>query len=312
GAFLGNNGSISYYNTDSSQLTNSLFETANSRTLGDVVQSIAIGGDKAFIVVSNSKKVEVVDLKTFESAGVITGVNYPRYFHVTSSSKGYIANGSYAGKLYAVDIASVTITDSINVGNGPEKMVSTSTHLYVANTGGWTTDSTVTVVDLNTDQVTTTIYVGDAPKDLVLDADNNAWVLCSGKTVYDTSWTIIAETKTKLVKINTSTDTVETTIEIGVEGDHASQLSISADGQTLYYINNGIYALPITATTEATSVLISETNYIGLDIDPETDNIYVTKIPSYTVNGWIFRYKSDGSMIDSLEVGIAPNNCTFN
>jgi len=77
GAFGNSNGSVSYVGKDSATAVNHLFEMVNGRPLGDVVQSMTVANDKGFIVVNNSQKVEVVDIKTFQSIGVIPGWSIP-------------------------------------------------------------------------------------------------------------------------------------------------------------------------------------------------------------------------------------------
>ncbi|MDD4645862.1 MAG: hypothetical protein PHY99_07735, partial [Bacteroidales bacterium] len=142
GAFGNSNGSISYFDTDSSIMINHVFEAVNGRPLGDVVQSIAIEGSKGYIVVNNSQKVEIVDMKTFASIGTIEGLEYPRTFLPINDSKGYLTDGNYSGRVYVIDLVLQKITDTIPCGSGPDKMVKYGNTVIVANSGGWGNDST--------------------------------------------------------------------------------------------------------------------------------------------------------------------------
>src|SRR5690349_18079729 len=73
GSFGTPNGEISFFDRTTKTITNKLFETVNNRPLGgDVVQSMLIYQDKAYIVCNNSNKVEVTDANTFTSSVTIT------------------------------------------------------------------------------------------------------------------------------------------------------------------------------------------------------------------------------------------------
>ena len=314
GGFMNNNGSISYYDIDSTKVTNNLFQIINGRILGDVVQSFGVAGNKGFIVVNNSQKVEVVDMKSFESLGTITGVDYPRYFIGIDNDKGYLSNGNIVGKVYVIDLVTLELMDSIDVGNGPENIVKSGNYVFVANSGGWTNDSTVSVIDVTTDLVTETIHVGDNPTDLVVDKNGDIWVLCKGKVVYGQNWNITDETDSKLVKINGNNKSVEETFVVGQTGDffNPTRMAISNDGQNIFFGEaSGMYRMNISDSNVPTSAYIAK-QYYGLDIDPDNGTIYCLKANGFDANGMVYMYDSIGVLTDSLEVGIAPNGAVFN
>ena len=197
GGYSNNNGSITYIDKASSLIYYNLFKQVNGRGPGDVIQSFAISNDMGFIVANNSQKVEVVDLETFASIGTITGVDYPRYFLGISNTKGYVTDGAFQGNVLVIDLESFQISSQITVGNGPENIIMTGDMVFVANSGGWASDSTVSVISTQVDQVVKTILVGDNPTDLVEDVNGDVWVLCKGKVTYDQNWNIISETASR-------------------------------------------------------------------------------------------------------------------
>src|SRR5687768_17364874 len=62
GNFQKGNSSVSFYNRDSKTVTHDIFTLVNARPLGDVAQSIAAHKDRAYMVVNNGNKIEVVDI----------------------------------------------------------------------------------------------------------------------------------------------------------------------------------------------------------------------------------------------------------
>lgn len=312
GAFGNSNGSVSYFDTDSAILINHVFELVNGRPLGDVVQSLSIAGDKGFIVVNNSQKVEVVDIMTFASIGVIGGLEYPSYFLAINEKKGYLTNGNFKGCVYVIDLDKFIITDTIPCGSGPEKMLRYDNTVLVANAGGWGNDSTLTVIDPERDEVTGTWRVGMNPADLVLDKDRQLWVLCKGKVVWNPDFTIGTETSSSLVCMDPVSGVIRQTVTIGAVGDYywPQRIGINRSRDRIYYLEGeGVYSV---SSSGSSSQLLINGNFYGFGVDPQTDLIYTLFAPSFTTSGWMYRYYPDGKKLDSLEVGIGPSRVVFN
>ncbi len=308
GAFGASNASVSWIS--SSSAVNELFETTNNLPLGDVLQSVAIHNDRAYAVLNGSQKVEVVNLQDFTSRGTITGCDYPRYFLGIDDTKGYLSNGSLAGEVMIVDLNDLTISSSIAVGGGPEKMVYNGAFVFVANSGGWGDDSTVSVIDPNTDQVIHTLNVGDRPMDLVVDANNDVWVVCAGATEYDENWQIVAETPSYVAHISSEGDEVIELVQLGEVGDHLKHIAIDEMGTKLYFLLNGVRTMDI-ATAELNADALIETTAHSIDVDPSTGDIYLSSTPDYISNEEIMIYSADGTLLRTEEVGIAPNGVFF-
>ena len=314
GLFNNGDGSISYFNIDSSLMMNDIFIKTNERSLGDVVQSVSIANKRAYIVVNNSQKVEVIDLKDFKSIATLTGLSYPKYFIQVSDLYGYISNGNFEGKVFVVNLENVEITDSINVGYGPEVMAKSGDYVYVANSGGWSFDSTISVINISANSVIKTIEVADIPVDIVIDFNGDIWVLCKGKVVYDfATFDVIEETASKLIQVSASDYSIINEITIGQTGDfyNPSKLAISKDKKVLYYTEiDGLYSINC-ENPNSSPILICPKSLTGLEIDPENGIIYGFTSPSYTISGFMYRYKNDGGLIDSFAVGIGPNGAAF-
>lgn len=313
GAFRANNGSISWYNPDNKTIINNIFEEVNERPLGDVVQSFGIAGNLGFVVVNNSQKVEIVDLKTFKSKGVISNFTYPRYF-TANQVYGFVSNGSMEGSVFIIDLVSLDVIKEIPVGYGPEQMVIAGNKLYVANSGGWGFDNTISVIDIGTKQVISTIEVGDVPFALQKDTQNNLWVLCRGKVVYDfNTWEITEETNSRLLKINTNTNAILSDITIGNKGDFfwPTFLTMSGDKSTLYLNElNGVYSVNVASAVVSANPLISG-SFSGLGIHPVTNEFFALKTPDFTSAGTLEIYNNNAHKTGEFNVGIGPNMVVF-
>lgn len=312
GAYGAGNGSVSFYSFEKDKLYNDVFKTVNGRVLGDVVQSISIHNELAFIVVNGSNKIEVVNAEKFTEVGVITDVALPRYYIGINQEKGYVSEWGtgFGTNVKVIDYSTLSVTKTITVGTGPERMILLNNLVYVANSGGWGNDNTISVIDTETDEVIKTISLdGDSPRDFVVDMNTDLWVICAGYIDYSD----MSETPSKLIRINTTTNEVAETITIG-ETFHPSNIEISSDGSSIFYGGGyavqGIYKMGINENIVPARPVIDKSFY-GFNIDPETGIIFALEAPSYTVNGTLWRYEANGTLLGSYEAGVGPNGAGF-
>lgn len=315
GTFNSGNGSISYYDAYSKSVTNEIFQLVNNRSLGDVVQSVIRIGDYAFIQVNNSNKIEVVDGKSFEEVGVIQNLNQVRYA-IGDENTVYASAWGEAGidgKVYFIDVNTLSVTDSVATGLGPEAMILIADKLYVANSGGWGYDHTVSVINTSNKTILQTIQVGANPKSMVVDKDNNLWVLCSGSELYDANWNIIGHNSSRLFKIDAATNLVTRMISLFAD-KHPNKLAINPDGNKLYIGAgmgvDGIYTMGINDAVFTETMLINKSFY-GFDIDPSNGAIFGYEALNYTERGKLYRYSETGVELGNYVVGIAPNGSSF-
>ncbi|MGB5263603.1 MAG: DUF5074 domain-containing protein, partial [Lutimonas sp.] len=80
GPFNNGSGSITHV-SEEGVITQKVYEKVNNEVLGNIVQSMSMHKDKAYIVVNNSNKVVVVDRYTLKKMGTIEGegVHFPRH-----------------------------------------------------------------------------------------------------------------------------------------------------------------------------------------------------------------------------------------
>ena len=315
GTFMTNNGSITYFNPETGEIVNGVFETANNRPLGDVVQSFSVVGDTCgYIVVNGSAKLEIVSLKDFKSNTPPIAVAYPRFFLQTGSEKGYLSSGSMQGTIYVVNLLSRTIEDSITVGYGPEGMLMRNSKVIVANSGGWGVDSTLSIIDVETDAVSATLQVGKVPIDMVYDSDGYLWVYCKGYATYswDPPYNLVSETDAILQKINSETNEIVWQQPVGKAGDYTAsppRIAISDDGHTVYYLRpDGLYSL--NAAMPVQGAMFVPGSFYGMDVNPNNGDVYVFEA-SFTGNGTMKIYSNGGTPVLSGVVGIAPSGAVF-
>lgn len=169
-----NHSSLDVFNHLQGSYSLNIYESINPTAtlgLGDVGNDIKIYGDKVYIVVNGSNKVEVLDKSTAVKLCQISIENG----RSLAFWKGKVFISSYKGFVGSVDTANlqlgagvVGLDNKIAVGREPEGLAVAGDKLYVANSGGYSPpifDNRVSVIDLPSEKVITQI---------VLDVNLNA------------------------------------------------------------------------------------------------------------------------------------------
>jgi|APDOM4702015248_1054824.scaffolds.fasta_scaffold47961_2 YVTN family beta-propeller protein len=301
-----NNASISLYYTNGDSLTNDVYNKVNKEVLGDVLQSIAISDTTAYLVVNSSNKIVAVSKYSCKKYGTIV-VSGPRYM-VADNQTGYVTAWTN-NEVAVLDLATNKVTGSIAVGKGPEGIILNNGKLFVANSGGYDKDNTVSVIDIKTKTVVKTIQVADCPKTFVADKNGNIWVVCAGYTDYKNP---ANSTNGALCKINPSNYEVSKVTLTGVNPD---KLQADLSKENLYYSGSysgaGIYKMSISGTSEPKTPFINGSFY-SFNINPHNGEI-VAMIVDWKVeaNNKMVRYSNTGSKIKEYTVGVGPNGGYF-
>ena len=308
GSYGSANGDITFYNSDPAKTVKSLYNSANGLPVGDVVQAFEIVDTLGFIVVNNSQKVTVVNMRNFKVIKTIGGFSYPRSIVRVNSNTVYVSNGNGTGKnyIYSISVSKLTKTDSLEVSTGPEKLISCNSKVYAAIAGGWNNDGkSVVEIDPSTFKITNTFEVASVPVDITADKDNNIWAYCKGVADYS-NYPDVSYANSGISKINVSSKSVNTFSLSTMRASGINNIVASKDGSTIYYLNDGLYAMSITATALPTNKLVDKT-FFGIDVDPKTGNIICLD----DANSMAIGYNAKGEKQFSFETAPFPGSVVF-
>ncbi len=301
GNFKSGNGSLSFYSYDSAKLYNNTFQSINHRPLGDVPYSMNISGSRAYIVVNNSGKIEVVDRNSLISVAVVNELTAPRYISFVSDKKAYVTS-LYSDSVAVLDLTSNTVSGYINVRHPSESIAVSLTEAFIAH---WAGGNRIFVINTRTDQVVDSLEVGMEPESMVIDGGGTLWVLCNG------GWQ--REYFAELIAINTMTHTIEKRFTFSSKTESPTCLQVDRNGETLFYLLDGVKRMSINATTLPQTNFISpaERNFYKLGVNPLNNEIFVTDASDYQHNGSVLRYNKDGGLISVLQAEIIPGGMCF-
>jgi len=301
GNFNSGNGSLSFYSCDSSKLYNNVFSNVNSRPLGDVPYTMTISGNKAYIVVNNSGKIEVVDKNTLNSLRTISDLTSPRYILLIDGTKAYVSS-LYSGKVTILDLKADTVAGYIDIRRSSETMLLKGEKAYIAC---WASGKDIMVINTKTDKVIDSIEVGQEPESIVLDKTGRLWVICSGGYT--------GQYHAELISINTATDEIDKRFVFPSTDSYPTSLQINKTADTIYYIDKSVWRMNIEASALPDQPFLpaSGRSYYRLGVDLLDREILVTNVMDYKEKGYLLRFNAKGSLIDSSKADIIPGSMCF-
>ncbi|MCB0653190.1 MAG: hypothetical protein KDC85_18090 [Saprospiraceae bacterium] len=307
GTFNFGNASVSYYHYETGEVTHDLFKNANGHTAGDVLQQMFVVDDKGYLVLNNSGYVEVVNMETFESEGLIQPFESPRHFLPVSEGKAYVSD-LYSNSIQVVNLMEGTVTGSIMMPFWTEQMEKVDAYVFVTSPWDIRLDphDQIYVIDAENDFLADSIQVGYDPVAIARDGNNKLWIYCRGAES-------LAE-PAGLYCVNPQTFEVERSLLFeDYDLGFAARLSFNSAGDTLYYLKNDIYAFALSDTNLPASPLIqaSGSNFYALAVDPATGNLIVGDAIDYAQKGKVYIYGRQGNLLETTEAGVIPAQFLF-
>ena len=302
GNFRGGNGSLSFYSYDSSKIYNDLFNSVNGRPLGDVPNSMLLKDARAYIVVNNSGKIEVIDPSTFLSKATIEDLKSPRNMAIINDTKAYVTSLS-SDSVAIINLSSNTVTGYINMHKTSESIIVEGGKVFISN---WAGGKEVMVINGVNDTVVDSIAVGAEPESMVLDRNGRLWVLCNGGYA--------RQKNAELYEINAATNRIEHTFVFPTIDASPTCLNIDGFGQTLYYIDNGVRQMDIGDPSLPAVHIIEQGGgqyFYKLAINPLNGDILVTDALDFAQQGYLYIYSDRGEFVTKQKAGIIPGSMCF-
>lgn len=300
GSWGSNDASLASLYTDNGTMDNEWFEIANGRGLGDVAQDMLLVGPKAYVTVTFSNTLEVVDTATGQSARHTMGELHPRYLAADDTRLFVSCYGGHQVVVYNLSDLDHPVAN-LPLGNfQPEGLAIVGGRLFVASSWiqyqnqNYDYDSTVYIFDLSDYSLVGTVTVGLNPQMVVALDDSHVAVNYSGN---------YGSTSAGCAIIDAST------LEVSQLGRSAT--GMSAAGGVLYGFSRQGYSSSATATywrydgNSFTDIPVGvNTPY---SISAGTDgHIYVTTDGNYIAAGDVLCLTTDGTLLWRSEAGILP------
>lgn len=310
GLFEQNNASITFYN--GTEVFQQVFKSENGRGLGDTAndfETYGWGGVEFVIVaVDISSQLEIFNRTTLKSISQIPlfdsegHAREPRQI-IIHNFTAYVCN--FDGTIAVIDLISRNLSTLIEVGANPDGMAIVNDQLFVSNSGGLlypVYDSTVSVIDLNSNLVVNTFKTRINCTQIIADSEGDLYQVSNGN--YD-------DIPPALVRINAESHVVE---EI-IEGNFSS---LTFYGDWIYYYDGDLKAVrrfnSITENFDPSIIidLSSFETFHGLFIDETKQQLYCIDANGYVNSSTVNAYKLDGTFLYEFQGGLVATDLIFN
>ena len=305
---------------DHGTLTNRWFQQQNpGRHLGDTGNDILQVNDTLIAISVNWSN--IIQYIHPDGSAIAATENIPNNRRLATDNQGYLYVTSYAdhGYVAKIDLHTKQIVDTCHVGYEPEGITFYDGRLYIANTGGYSTqtgdhgyESTVSVVDAATMRELRRIDTG-CPNLYGSMTTSGQYVCINSAGDYYTS-------QPHTIILNMANDEFRTY-------PFAATFSCTAHGKfyivgSAYSYTTGLYeysmhtiSLPSLQSQDgladyanAEETIQSMQSPYGIYISPYSLHLYVSDARAYATNGYVHEFDSEGTLIKKyLLRGINPS-----
>jgi DNA-binding beta-propeller fold protein YncE len=291
---FGGTGTITWHNPETGETEQDIFGRANGgATLGQFVQSLTFHKDLVYVCATGANKVYVLEPSTFEYLDTLEGLQQPRYFlplddrYALVSQWGADGNGTTVAK---VDLNTRKIVANITCGNGPDHMIFVSENeVWVANSGGFGTDSTISIINPKTNVETSRINLGGKnPGKLAVarvGSNDQIFALCKGS--------FLDASPTGWLGTSTGGEAVD---------PYAEDLVAVPGTRTLYFAGGGQVYRSTAAGIEA---FVTQSAY-GVQVASDGKRVYCADAKDFSSAGEVVIYDENGQRVGSFAAGVAP------
>jgi len=328
GNFSAQDGSLTLYSPTDSTAAHNDINVA-------FINNLALHNDRLFVVDNtqsdNAGRITSFDTDQFGPIDQVLDLQRPpRRIAFPSENKGYVPNLSRFDENFVPDTSTVSVVDletnsvtkRVDVGRSPEGIAVAEGKAFVANSA----DGTLSVLDTETDVVTSTLSLNDcpSPKSVFVDGENEVAVVCQGG----------AEQSSEVLFLNSNEEEVEGRVELGapVGSANGSQSAYySEEAEELYAISGSqtygggtgeIFRVDTDANTLDTTLDVPQseslTGISAVGYDDVTQDLYVTRFPVddsggplLTADGTALVIDRAGDVVTRFKTGNAPGHVLF-
>ena len=327
-------GSCSFYDWKENMLHNSVFSTANGRSLGEAPQDGVVYGSKLYVSLWGSNAVQVIDANSHKLIRTIA----------TAQPQGVVAYGGHlyvannTGQVSKIDTLDLQVKQQVEVGPNPVGVVVRDGMLYVSISDGYNYQkgyvngkrlSKVNLANFRKEgevmlQTTPTeggngengqnqtVVEGVNPTQMVLAEDGNIFVVCMGDygQIPARVWKVSKDDKTSVFAAG------------NIIATHKNELHII---NKMVDWNTGNVSLTWNVYDTQSGRVVAENfakdnwplDPIAMNVHPRTGRVLVTSHSvldaksKYTSAGYLYTYTGTGHLLNRQTVGVEPYAVVF-
>lgn len=309
------NSTLTFYDPVSGVAVQDYFARRNpGLRLGDTGNGIVVRGGRAYIVVSTSQNIEVVELPSGRSLGRIrVGEGDPRRLALVDDSTGYVTL-LQKDVVVRFDPRSFAVGARTTVGPAPEGIAALAGRIFVANSGygfyrrNEPKAGTLSVIDARSGVETALLTPGPNPVAVVADSARGRIYVGYGMAHADSAGGVVAYDATSLREV----------ARWSVPGAGvAGEIALDVHRGRLYVVDGGGDLVRIDVTSQADAerfvaeAIPSALGYYGVGVSPVDGTIYASYVTSHSLPGRVAVISPAGIVRHRFEAGLNPSSFGF-
>ena len=318
GIFSDNGGSVTSYDPEAQTSVADAFPG-----LGGLVQNVEVVGGEVYVLLNYSDsfgsgrgRIAVVDPET-NAVTRAFDVSTPRALAV-SDLTAFVTN-FYGASVTPVDLASGAVGTPIAVGANPEGIVEVDGRLFVVNysDAGFGDGSTVSVISVSSRTVTATLDLGcDGPRFVFADDDDEVWVVCTGRTLFDADFNVVGEEPGAVVVLDADGSEVTRFALDGQVGSGALGTDAAysdARDEVFVVVGDQVLTFDTDGNRQAGTLTIGD-GVSALAYDDATDRFYLGRLDGqspFAAPGTVTVHDRQGTLLDTFGAGVIPTDIAF-
>lgn len=316
---------LASYNITNQQVENNLYRKANINPMGSQMSDMMIDDENRILsfVLPGSDKIVFADLDDYTLIGSTQNLLRVNKVAKTAANRYYVSSAEIEGVYIVNPLNQNLVEEFIIYGTNPTAIMVHDDLAFVAITGdAIVMDSTLAIMRTGVDTLITKLNVGRFPNSMVVDNDNNMYVLCAGD--FNASNPAISGIGS-LWKYNLDTLQMAIDSSLAITPDTVlyftdnqlkpHSLTFDPNGNTLYYIGSeptgNIYSMSINSNRVSENPIVSG-NYYNIAFDAVDQELYGLRTPNdITKDGDLQVFDPVGNLKTSIRVGVKPRDVAF-
>lgn len=287
--------------------------------LGDVGNDIIVDGNRLFIVVNGSNKLEVLDAKTAKSLGKVD-IASPRYVAVNGNYAyvtSFVGGEGNNGSVVRVNLSTMQTEGSVSVGLCPEGLTFAGGKLFVANSQNYSLgkfDNRIFVIDPAKMSVDYTIEAGLNLRQIKANANGTIFVQSQGN-YYDVPSSLIALTAGADGKYAPKNENITPVNAFALDGK--SKIYYYGVTYDANWMPTNSYGALAQATLDAVESPLSQADTKDIQspytiaVQPDNGDIIIADAKNYVSSGELRVFNTNGQLKWTAKTGDIPGHIAF-
>ena len=298
GGFNAGSSKLSMFDTQTNNFSQNIFTPGN---IGLYPDGLVYYQDYLYLLEQGNygSSGKIYKLDTLGNVINSAAVGTNPYSLAISNGKVYVTNGS-ASNVSILSLNDFTFVKNVTVGVYPQEIISINNKVFVANNSlyGGNSDSTISVIDTDKDSVVKTITVKKDPASLCISRDGNLFVGCPGDEENGRIFKIDPVSLEIVGSFKVPGQGFGNELSIDHNNDIIYFISYNND-IVKCNLSNGENSVIVPS-------VYPNNYYYGYNFDYTRKNHYVLDAKSFTINGSLIILDSTGTIINNFETGVAP------